>query len=127
VIPPKQFLIDADGTLFFHDAPYIVKEVPYAIRVLKRMKSAGHILILHTCRADEAYENTKRWLSDNDLQFDFFNCNPMYESGSRKVYGHWHIDDHNLGSPLIHDIFIHPKPFVDWLKIEQLLEEMKLL
>lgn len=126
-IIPKQFLIDADGTLFLHDYPYIEKEVPHAVRVLKRMNEAGHILILHTCRADEPFEETKAWLQKHNLLFAYFNCNPMFESGSRKVYGHWHIDDHNLGCPLIHDTSIHHKPFVDWLAIERILEEMKLL
>lgn len=126
-ITPLQFLIDADGTLFFHDYPYIEREVPHAIRVLKRMEQVGHILILHTCRADDEYEQTKAWLKDQGLNFTYFNCNPMFESGSRKIYGHWHIDDHNLGCPMIHDTTIHPKRFVDWLAIEKILEEKKLL
>jgi hypothetical protein len=127
MISPKQFLIDADGTLFLHDYPYIEKEVPHAVRVLKRMQEVGHILILHTCRCDEPYEEAKAWLLKNDLHFHSFNCNPMFESGSRKVYGHWHIDDHNLGCPLIHDLTIHPKPFVDWVVIENILKEKGLL
>jgi hypothetical protein len=101
--------------------------VPHAVRVLKRMQNAGHILILHTCRADEPFDEAKAWLEDRGLQFAYFNENQMFESGSRKIYGHWHIDDHNLGSPLIHDRSIHPRAFVDWLAIEKLLEEMKLL
>lgn len=127
MIPTKQFLIDADGTIFLHDYPFIHKEVPHAVRVLKRMADAGHVLILHTCRADEPYEEAKEWLKKNDLHFNSFNCNPMFESGSRKVYGHWHIDDHNLGCPLVHDMTIHPKPFVDWLAVEKILEEMELI
>lgn len=114
-------MIDADGTLFLHDYPYIEKEVPHAVRVLKRMQDAGHILILHTCRADEPFEEAKKWIKEQGLNFHYFNCNPMFESGSRKVYGHWHIDDHNLGSPLIHDPAIHPKAFVDWIVIENIL------
>ena len=126
-ITPHQFLIDADGTIFLHDFPYIEKEVPHALRVLKRMEEAGHILILHTCRADEPFEEAKRWIQDRGLNFFAHNCNPMFESGSRKIYGHWHIDDHNLGSPLIHDPNIHRRAFVDWLAIEKLLEEKGLL
>lgn len=126
-ITPKQFLVDADGTMFLHDFPYIEKEVPHAVRVLKRMQDAGHILILHTCRAGDEFEHAKAWIKDQGLNFFAFNCNPMFESGSRKVYGHWHIDDHNLGCPLIHDTTIHRRPFVDWLKVEKILEEMELI
>lgn len=127
LIQIKTILIDADGTIFFHEYPFIGKEVPHAVRVLKRMESVGHILILHTMRHGDELEHAKAWLLDNDLHFDDFNRNTMFETGSRKIYGHWHIDDHNLGSPLIHDFTIHPKPFVDWLQIEKILEEKELI
>ncbi len=126
-IPAKQFLIDADGTIFLHDYPFIEKAVPHSVRVLKRMEDAGHILILHTMRHGDELEQTKKWLLANDLHFNDFNRNTMFETGSRKIYGHWHIDDHNLGSPLIHDMTIHPKPFVDWLAIEKILIEKGLI
>lgn len=126
-ISPKEFLIDFDGTIAYHDYPYIEKAVPHAVRVLKRMEDAGHRLILHTCRADDEFEHAKAWIKDQGLTFFAFNCNPNFESGSRKVYGHWHIDDHNLGSPIIEDPTIHRRAFVDWLAIEKILEEKGLL
>lgn len=127
IITPHSFTIDADGTLFFHDYPEIKEEVPHAVRVLKRMKAAGHVLILHTCRHGEPFEATKKWLTDNGLDFDFFNENKNWESGSRKVYSNWDIDDHNLGAPLIHVQAVHHKPFVDWQQIEHILEAKGLL
>lgn len=127
MIQPRQFLIDADGTIFMHDFPYIEREVPHAVRVLKRMQDSGHTLILHTMRADEELNHAKAWLKDNDLRFEYFNCNPTFETGSRKIYGHYHIDDHNIGCPLIHDVTIHRKPFVDWQQVEKILEEKGLI
>lgn len=127
MIKPESFLIDADGTLFFHDWPAIHAEVPHAIRVIKRIKDAGHVLILHTCRYHETFENAKAWALKNGIHFDHFNENPGREYPSRKVYGNWNIDDHNVGSPMIYDTAIHHKPFVDWLQIERILEAKGLI
>lgn len=119
----RQFLIDCDGTLFFNDFPFIEKEVPHAIRVVKRMQEFGHTLILLTMRVDEDLELAKRELTKRDINMDYFNHNPLFETGSRKVYGNWSIDDHNIGIPLIHNHTIHYKPFVDWLAVEKILED----
>jgi len=127
MIPPRQFLIDFDGTLALQDYPFIEKEVPHAIRVVKRMQDAGHILILLTMRHGDELDHAKAWLKDNGLHFNDFNRNTMFETGSRKVYGHYHIDDHNIGCPIIHDHTLHHKPFVDWLVVEQILEEKELI
>jgi len=123
----RTFLIDCDGTIALHNFPFINEPVPEAIRVIQRMKEYGHTLILYTMRFDEELQEAKKWLKENDLHFDYFNMNPEFETGSRKVYGHYHIDDHNLGTKLIYDTKIHHKPFVDWLEIERILEEKGLL
>jgi hypothetical protein len=126
-IAPKQFAIDFDGTLQFHEYPYLGQPTPYSVRVVRRIKEAGHTLILLTMRDDDQLEEAKAWLKDHELDFDYINRNEMFETGSRKVYAHYYIDDHNLGAPIIHDTMIHRKPFVDWLAIEKLLEEKKLI
>lgn len=124
---PYTFLIDADGTMFMHDYPYILKEVPHAIRILHRLNKAGHVLILHTNRHGEELEHAIAWAKDHGIEFFAVNENPSFETGSRKIYGNWHIDDHNLGGPLIYDPKKHTKPYVDWLRIEKALEEMELI
>lgn len=126
-IPPKQFLIDGDSTIWMHDFPFIEREVPHAVRVIKRIQDAGHTLILCTMRADEDLDLAKSWLKDHDLHFDYFNHNPTMETGSRKIYGHWHIDDHNLGTPLIFNPMIHRKPYIDWQAMEKILEDKGLI
>lgn len=123
----KQISVDADGTIFLHDFPFIVKEAPHAIRVLRRIQDADHTLILHTMRDGDELADAKRWLKNNGLIFEYFNENPTFETGSRKVYSHYSIDDHNVGCPLIHDPLIHQKPFVDWLEIEKIFEEKGLI
>lgn len=126
-IPPKQIAIDFDGCLQFQDHPYLSRPVPRAVEVVKRLQDAGHILILYTMRVDEELDQAKAWLQDHDLQFDYFNCNPMMETGSRKVYFHLLIDDHAFNIPLITDMSIHRKPFVDWVTCEKIMEEKGLI
>jgi hypothetical protein len=52
------------------------------------------------------------------------NINKMQNSWSTspKVYAHIYIDDAALGCPLIYDTHIHPRPFVDWLAVEEWCE-----
>jgi hypothetical protein len=123
----KTFLCDFDGTLQLHSWPYLDKPVPHAIRVIKRLMEAEHCLILYTMRNDDDLEDAKNWLKEHDLHFDHFNCNPNFETGSRKIYAHYIIDDHDLCCPLIYNPEIHQKPFVDWLAIEKILEEKGLI
>lgn len=122
-ITPRQVAIDFDGTLARHSYPMLGAPVPEAIRVVKRLKSAGHILILQTMRADDLLQDAVKWCEQQGLKFDYVNCNPMYETGSRKIYSHCSIDDHNLGISLIHDHWEQRKPMVDWMKVEKILEE----
>lgn len=124
-IIPRQIAIDFDGTLTYHVYPYIGGEVPDAFRVLKRLKAAGHTLILQTMRCDELLDDAVKWCKQNGVEFDYLNCNPMFETGSRKIYSHALVDDHNVGCPLI----FHPKeesrrPIVDWKAVEKMFENM---
>jgi hypothetical protein len=127
MIPQRQIAIDFDGVLQFQDHPYLSRPVPHAIETVKRLSEVGHVLILLTMRVDEELDQAIAWCKDHDLHFDYVNCNPMMETGSRKVYAHWVIDDHNLGIPLIHDLQIHRKPFVDWRMVSDILEQKGLI
>jgi hypothetical protein len=123
-ITPKQIGIDFDSTLVYNCSPYIGGEVPGAVRVLKRLQKAGHILILYTMRVDELLNAALKWAKDRDLEFTYINRNEMYETGSRKVYFHCLIDDKACGIPLVrHPHDENRKPFVDWLQVETWLEE----
>lgn len=122
-IIPKTIAIDFDGCLVLHQWPAIGEAVEHAVEVVNRLKKAGHTLILYTMRHDHLLDDAEEWLLNNGIDMKYSNCNPEYETGSRKLYFHASIDDHNLGTPLIHDPEIHPKPFVDWMAVEKLLEE----
>lgn len=123
-ITPRQIGIDFDSTLVYNCHPYIGGEVPGAVRVVKRLQKAGHVLILYTMRVDGLLADAKKWCADRDIEFTYINRNGMYETGSRKVYFHCLIDDKALGVPLIHHPHdVNRKPFVDWLEVEKLLVE----
>ena len=47
----KIIAVDFDGTIVTHMYPAIGKEVPNAIRVLKRLQEQGVLLILWTMRS----------------------------------------------------------------------------
>jgi hypothetical protein len=123
----RQVILDFDATCVYNDNPYIGEEVPDASRVIKRIQKAGHILILCTMRTDNLLDDALAWFKCRGIRIDYVNMNPMYETGSRKIYGHIVLDDKCCGIPLICDSTIHRKPFVDWVKTEKILEEKGLL
>lgn len=47
----KVILVDFDNTICVDEWPYIGTSIPYAIDVLKKLKNAGHTLILYTQRS----------------------------------------------------------------------------
>ncbi len=102
--------IDFDGTVVEHKFPLVGKFLPGAVRVLKRLQSSGHRLILNTCREDnEGPLRNKKYLSEavvacNNVGVDFVSVNENrvedeFRSSElrRKVYADIYIDDRNLG------------------------------
>lgn len=103
-------VIDFDGTIVKHDWPRIGETLDGAFEVMKELKAAGWVLILWTCREDDGHNINRQFLKDavdfckeNGVEFDGINETPMEfefrpeETLRRKVYGHFYIDDRNLG------------------------------
>lgn len=132
MIKPLVFLIDFDATCVTHDFPAIGKDIG-AIPVLKELVAAGHKLILYTirCNTENSFHLTaaEKWFKDNNIPLYGINDNPNQHSwsSSRKIYGHYYIDDAALGTPLKYDKIISNRPFVDWEKVRELLVEQKIL
>lgn len=138
------FPIDFDGTCVTHDFPHVGKEIG-AVPVLKDMVLEGHQLILWTVRSNISNPTSKdpniilqsgnylddavRWFKHHEIPLYGINENPDQKtwSTSPKVYGHFLIDDTAIGVPLTYMKDYHPRPFVDWVRIRSLLEQMKLL
>lgn len=136
--------IDFDGTCVTHEFPNIGKDIG-AIPVLKELTDKGHRLILFTMRSDRkkkkkvngeeviVEENVLteavKWFEDNGIPLYGIQKNPTqrFWTSSPKAYGHLYIDDANLGCPLIYDESICDRPYVDWLKIKEMLVEKGVL
>ena len=120
--------VDFDGTCVTHEYPNVGKDIG-AVPVLKKLVGAGHKIILNTMRSGNELADAIQWFIDNNIPLFGINENPTQKSwtASPKVYAHIYIDDASLGCPLITNIFITQRPFVDWMEVEKQLKQMELI
>lgn len=113
--------IDFDGTCVTHDYPYIGSDIG-AVPVLKKLVDSGCLLILNTMRSGKTLKEAEQWFKDNNIPLYGVNQNPSQRSWttSPKVYADLYIDDSALGIPLKTSP-TSVRPFVDWVKVEELL------
>lgn len=130
--------IDFDGTCVTHEFPNVGKDIG-AISVLKKLIERGHKLILFTMRSDikevisidpsihqkggTYLTDAINWFKDNGINLYAINTNPSQKewTTSPKAYAQLYIDDAALGCPLMTDLDISDKPFVDWKEVEKIL------
>lgn len=135
-------VIDFDGTCVTHNFPEIGNDIG-AIPVLKELVANGHNLILFTMRCDGQKEQVLdngyvfhggdfltqavQWFIDNDISLYGIQRNPTQDTwtSSPKAYGQLIIDDAALGCPLIYSE--EERPYVDWVKVRELLVQINLL
>ena len=121
--------VDFDGTCVTHEFPKVGQDIG-AAEVLKDLVANGHKLILWTMRSETESNNCLTpaidWFVKNDIPLFGVNVNPTQHTwtSSRKAYAHLYIDDAALGIPIIHDVTICHKPFVNWIKVSKILEVM---
>lgn len=139
--------IDFDGTCVTHDFPNIGRELNGVVHTLRRLVEEGHKLILFTMRSDKpnVLPPTKdssvmgiggdhlteavMWFKKRKIPLYGINTNPEQKrwTDSPKAYCQLYIDDAALGVPLIYDQTISERPFVDWVKVTEILEEKNVL
>lgn len=133
--------VDFDGTCVTHDFPDVGKDIG-AVRVLKKIVDAGHKIILFTMRSDRKDVKTTsnqihphggnyltqavKWFEKNGVELYGVNENPNQHSwtDSPKPYCTIYIDDSGIGCPIKFNPKFSKRPYVDWVKVEQMLEEM---
>ena len=139
------FNIDFDGTVVTHAFPHVGRDIG-AAPVLKALTDSGHQLILFTMRSDRAeakpvidptiqnvtgdfLTDAVNWFKENDIPLYGVQSNPTQHNWttSPKSYAEVMIDDSAIGCPLIFDETLSPRPFVDWVKIAEMLNEMGLI
>lgn len=136
--------IDFDGTCVTHEFPYIGQDIG-AIPVLKKLTDNGHKLILFTMRSDmkgcesddpdiigESDDNLSdavNWFKENNIPLYGIQQNPTQHTWthSPKCYANLYIDDAGIGTPLKYDPDICGRPYVDWNKVEQMLQYLRLI
>lgn len=123
--------LDFDGTVVVHRYPNMGNVVPFAIRVIEKLKNAGHKIILNTYRADcndgtleeainflqkhdidlsESYNNRKE--HPNYWDWEFFEANDMI-----------FIDDICEGIPMMR---MENSWVVDWRELDKQFKEKKI-
>ena len=125
--------IDFDGTCVSHEFPEIGNDIG-AIPVLKELVKKGHQLILFTMRSNghelgEVLTDAINWFKEHDIHLYAIQKDIDQEkwSSSNKCYAQLYIDDAALGIPLIENVQISERPFVDWVKVNILLIEKGLM
>ncbi len=120
--------VDFDGTCTTHEYPRIGEDIG-AAPVLKRLVASGHKLIIWTMRSGKELNDAMNWFSLNGIPYHGVNENPDQASwtSSPKAYAQLYIDDAALGCPLDSNPHLSNRPFVDWVGVEVMLEDMKLI
>ena len=101
--------IDFDGTITDKNIfPEIGEPREYAFEAIHNLQTAGHKIILWTCRYGKSLLEAINWLAKYNIKLDAYNEN-IYSLDSRKVVADVYIDDKN--------VFMVDN--VDWHKIEE--------
>lgn len=136
-----EILIDFDGTVVTHDFPKVGKDIG-AVPVLRELVEKGHKLILFTMRSDvenvpspefpgtftgKYLTDAVTWFKKNNIPLYGVQSNPTQHkwTTSPKAYGQLIIDDIALGIPLVYED--GERPYVDWIKVKELLIENNIL
>lgn len=120
--------VDFDGTVVDHRFPRMGLDLPHAVRVLNRIISEGHDLILFTMRSGVKLKEAEQWYGRHGIPLYSVNTHPNQASwtSSPKAHADIYIDDRGLGVPLMKEYWME-SPGVDWLLVEKLLEEAGIL
>jgi len=122
--------IDFDGTCVTHDYPRVGADIG-SVKVLKRLVDKGHKLILFTMRSEKnnSLIDAIEWFGIHEIPLYGIQSNPTQKhwTSSPKSYAPLMIDDSAIGCPLKYDPEISPRKFVDWEKVEAMLEEQGLI
>jgi predicted kinase len=90
----KAFAIDFDGTICENAFPDFGPPIePMVDKIRDLYKSLENIIIVWTCRNGDDVLTMRRWLIQNHVPFDAVNLNPVFETGSRKMFAHEYFDD----------------------------------
>lgn len=84
------------------------------VKVIKHLKSKGHLIIIWTCRSGQMLYDAETFLKKNRIPYDAVNSNPDFSTGSPKVYADVTVDDRAINVSSVLDLLSADIP--DWSK-----------
>lgn len=135
---PKRKLViglDFNGTCLTYNFPDGIGHDIGAVPVLRRIIDAGHQIVLMTgadrepmeAQQMECYQKSIEWFEKNGIPLVGINNNPTLTYQPKKLCCDLYIDDHCLGIPMTANYALSDRPFVDWQRVEILLEELGII
>ena len=124
--------VDFDGTCVEADYPYVGKDLPHAVQVLKRLQAENCKIILWTMRDGFELLEAVHWFEKNGITLFGIQRNPEQKDwtenyGSPKCCATYYIDDRAIGVPLVLTRDRTKPPAVNWVLVEELLEQKGVL
>ena len=135
---PKRKLViglDFNGTCLTYNFPDGIGHDIGAVPVLRRIIEAGHQIVLMTGaerepmepKQLECYQKSIEWFEQNGIPIIGINHNPTLTYQPKKLCCDLYIDDHCLGIPMTANYALSDRPFIDWPRVEIMLEELGII
>lgn len=87
---------DFDGTVVENKFPEIGAILDGTVAKMNALyEDLANIIIVWTCRGEDYTSQMRQFLIKNRIPFDFINENPVFDTGSRKIFAHEYYDDRN--------------------------------
>lgn len=98
----KVISVDFDLTISDSHWPNIGPPIKGAKKYINKLYDEGYGIVINSCRAGAAEGEAMKFMIDNKIKFDYFNCNVPWRiqgfgQDCRKISADVYIDDKNLG------------------------------
>lgn len=122
--------LDFDGTVLEHHYPALGAQNPHALRVIAKLQTKGHHIILNTYRADLndgsleealAYLNSSGEIEAITEHSEVKVNPPCFDLDEALRSGELYIDDISEGIPMRRNKVLEYGLMVDWVELERLL------
>ena len=91
------YAFDFDGTIVTNKFPEIGEIIDGTVERMNRLYTdLANIIIIWTCRSEDYTSQMRQFLIKRKIPFDFINENPIFDTGSRKIFAHEYHDGRML-------------------------------